>query len=304
MATVLIGGGSGLVGTHLSRMLRDQQHEVLHLSRKKNLQAEFPRYAWNLNQGTIDQEAVERADYIINLAGAGIADRRWTPARKKLIIDSRTQSTLLLKTAIQKATTPPKAFISASAVGYYGNRGTELLTETAPPKPGDFLSDSTVAWEKAIDAVRETGIRVATLRIGIVLSSKGGALPKLLLPVRFRLGTYFGDGQMFYSWIHIDDLCRMFIHLMEKEEQQGVFNAVAPNPSTNYDMTKAIAKSLGVWMIPLPAPTFALRLFMGEMADVVLSSTRVDANKITKAGYQFRFPELVPALDDILRRKI
>lgn len=304
MPTVLIGGGSGLVGMHLSRLLQKHQYEVLHLSRKKDLKAVFPRYAWNIEKGSIDEEALVRADYIINLAGAGIADKRWTSSRKKLIIDSRVNSTLLLKNTLQKIGKQVKAYLSASAVGYYGDRGAELMEENSPPKPGDFLSDSTVQWEVAADTLQTVTERLVKIRIGIVLSAQGGALPKMMFPVKFRVGTYFGDGQMYYSWIHIDDLAQIFLQALESEKMTGVYNAVAPNPVTNYQLNEGIAQALDVGMISVPAPAFVLRLAMGEMADVVLSSIKVSAKKIEQTEFTFQYPDLLPALQDIVQRKV
>jgi len=299
MSTILIGGGTGLVGSRLSAILKSQGHTVLHLSRRKNLSAPYPAYQWDINAGTIDQAAVEQADYIINLAGAGIADARWTKARKQLIIDSRVKSTALLKQAVQACMTKPKAFISASAIGYYGDRGEELLHENAAPGNG-FLAESTQAWENAVSDFAQTGIRTAALRTGIVLSTKGGALEKTLIPYMFRVGSYFGNGQQWFSWIHIDDLCQMFIHALNKDSVEGFYNAASPNPARNKPFTKAIAQAKGIGALMLPAPEFMLRIPMGEMADVVFSSVKVSSEKIEATGFQFKYPDLVSALKDVL----
>ena len=304
MPTVLIGGGSGLVGMHLSKLLRERGYKVLHLGRTPDPSAAFPRYGWDLTKGTIDKVALAKADYVINLAGAGIADKRWSKARKKIIIDSRVKSTLLFKRAFEQLNTPPKAYISASAVGYYGNRGDQLLKESSQPHPSDFLSVSTVAWENAVHQLEGQNFRVAMLRIGIVLSVQGGALPKMQMPLQFRLGTYFGNGGMYYSWIHIDDLCRMFLFAIEQENFAGIYNAVAPHPTTSYGLIKAIAKAKKIGFLPFPAPAFGLRLVLGEMADVLLSSTRVSSEKIEAAGFEYQHRDLVPALSDIFARQI
>lgn len=303
MSTVLIGGGSGLIGTRLSQLLADQQFTVLHLSRRARPQALYPTYQWDVARGTIDQEAVDRADYIINLAGAGIADGRWTPARKRLIIESRTESTRLLKRAIQRRSVPPRAYLSASAIGYYGNRGDEWMDESAGPNTG-FLSTSTQAWEAAVEEVAALGLRTVVLRTGITLSTQGGALAKMLPPVYFYLSAYFGDGRQFYSWIHIDDVCRMYLHAIAREDLSGTYNAVAPEPVRNRTFAQILGPAIGKRALVLPAPAFALRIVFGEMAHTILDSARCSAEKIQAAGFSFQYPDLQPAITDLVRRRI
>ena len=304
MPTILIAGGTGLVGSHLSQMLKAAGHTVLHLSRKQDLNAKFPAYAWDLGKKTIEQEAVDRADFIINLAGAGIADQRWTDERKRLIISSRVDSTLLLKAAIERRPTPLKAFISASAVGFYGNRGDQIMTEGDPAGKDSFLAESVTAWEQSVEKIAETGLRTVLIRIGVVLSTQGGALEKMLIPFNFFNATYFGNGQQWMSWVHLDDICRMFIEAIENEQFSGIYNGVAPHPARNRDLVFELKTAVGKPAIMLPAPEFVLRAAMGEMADVVFDSTRVSSKKIEAAGYKFQFPDLLPALKDLLRRKI
>lgn len=301
--TVLIGGGSGLVGTRLSQLLSKSGYEVLHLSRSANLNAPFPAFEWDLDKGTINEAAIERADYVINLTGAGIADGRWTAERKRIIIESRTKSTRLLLDTFQKLGKNPKAFLSSAAIGIYGNTGEKLVTETDPPGEG-FLSESCVAWEKAIDEVAAAGIRTVGLRIGIVLSTKGGALEKFLQPLNFYAAAYFGDGQQWYSWIHLDDVCRIFQYALENNEMKGYYNTVAPQPVRNKEFTAQIVKASGKPALTLPAPEFALRLVFGEMADTILNSNKIVCEKIQKAGFEFQHPALYSALQDLLERKI
>jgi uncharacterized protein len=303
MSTILIGGGSGLIGTRLSEMLQQKGHTVLHLSRHQDLNAKFPKYAWDLKKGTIDMEAVSKADYIFNLAGAGIADKRWTESRKKEIINSRTGSTLLIKKAVEQLNEKPKAIISASAIGYYGDRADELLTEDSLPGKTGFLSESTQAWESSLHKLATLSCRQVTIRIGVVLSTKGGALKPFILQNQFRLGTYFGNGKQYYSWIHIDDLCRIFIYAMENEQLSGTFNGVSPNPVSVYDFVKAVSQAMDQKAILMPAPSFAVRLLMGEMADVILSSTRVSSNKIESKGFTFNYPRLIPAIQQLLKER-
>jgi uncharacterized protein len=300
MRTVLIAGGTGLVGTRLSEILRSRGYKVLHLSRKQNLEAEFPAYAWNVEKGTIDDTALTQADYIINLAGAGIADKRWSASRKKLIIESRTQSTALLGRYIKEKSLKIKAYLSASAIGYYGDRNDDIMTEESLAGNG-FLVESTVKWEKYVNDISVLNIRTIVLRIGVVLTTKGGALEKMLISFWFRMAVYFGNGKQWFSWIHIEDVCNMFVWAIENEKIQGTYNAVAPVALTNYDLTEAISIAKGGGYMMMPTPAFALRLAMGEMADVVLNSTRVSSQKVENQGFRFQFREIIPALRDLFK---
>lgn len=299
MKNILIAGGTGLVGTHLSRLLRGHGYTVSHLSRHADPQAEFPTFAWQPDKGTYDKKAFDNVDAIINLAGAGIVDKRWTTDRKRVIIESRTLSNALITKFLQKEKHNIKAYISASAIGFYADRGKSLMTEKDEAGKG-FLAESTVAWENAIDEVQKTGLRTVALRIGIVLSTEGGALPEMLKPFVVRTGVYFGNGEQYLSWIHIEDLCRMFQFVLEQDNMSGIFNAVAPNPMTNYAFTQAIAETKGGGYLLVPAPAFTLRLAMGEMADTVLGSTKVSSQKIENQGFTFIYPGALSALKSLL----
>lgn len=303
MASILLAGGTGLIGRRLSILLHQHGHQVSLLSRHKRSQGQYRSFYWNPTAGEIDHEAMRQADVVINLAGAGIADARWSVARKREIIDSRTKSTALLLESMQCTGHSPKVFLSGAAIGYYGERGNTILSEESRAGSG-FLAESCVAWEEAIATVAAAGIRTVAFRIGIVLSTQGGALEKMILPARLGAGAYFGDGAQWYSWIHIDDVCNMFIHAINNADIQGTYNAVSPNPATNKELAAALMRALDRPQILLPAPAFALRLAMGEMADVVLNSTRVSAAKIAAAGFQFQHPELEAALLDLITRKI
>ncbi len=304
MATVLIAGGTGLVGQRLSSMLAERGYVVTHLSRTENLNATYPTFAWDVDKGFLDERALQNVDYIVNLAGAGVADERWTAERKKQITESRTASNLLISNTLKKIQHQPKAYISAAAIGWYGDSGNELMTEKAEASRVGFLAESCRAWEKSIKNVATTlGIRTVWFRIGIVLSTEGGALPKMLLPFKVGLATYFGDGSQWQSWIHIDDLCAMFIRSIEDEKMDGVFNAVSPNPVTNKYFVKEIKNTFSTPALLLPAPSFALRLAMGEMADVVLGSTKVSCQKMLSIGFEFQFSYLADALRELLRPK-
>ena len=303
MQTVLIAGGSGLVGSRLTTLLQAKGYRVSHLSRRADPGAAVPRYAWDLDRQSIAAEAVAEADYVINLAGAGIADRLWSKSRKQLIIDSRVKGNELLNRVFQDLDTPPKAYLSASAVGYYGHTGERTAAETAEPGQG-FLTDSVLEWEKAIEPIAQSGMRTGVVRIGIVLSTRGGALQKMLPSYMVNVGAYFGNGRQYYSWIHLDDLCRMFIEALERETYRGTYNAVGPQPATVEQIARTIAKAMDKRALIVPAPAPALRLAMGEMADMLLFSTRVSSEKIEKLGFQFQFPELEGSLRDLLQRKI
>ena len=305
MSKVLIAGGTGLVGNRISQLLTKKGYGINLLSRKKNSTAKYPTYVWNTNKNFIEERAFEGVEYVINLAGTGIADALWTKSRKKLIIDSRVETTKLLTNYIQKLAIKPKVYIAAAAIGIYGDRGGEELTEESAIGKKGFLVESCVAWENAIRlADEQNGIRTAALRVGVVLSTKGGALPKMMLPINFFTASYFGNGEQWYSWIHIDDVCRMFIKVMEDESIVGFYNATTPNPLTNKDLTKQLVKALGKKAIVIPAPKAALRLGMGEMADVVLNSNKVFPARMQMAGFKFDFPEFRVAIKNLVTKEI
>ncbi len=299
---VLIAGGTGLIGSRLSVLLEDAGYAVRHLSRKAQPDGRFPAFAWNPDSGHIDEHALDGVLAVINLAGAGIADKPWTKGRKEIIISSRVRSASLLRDAIARRSERPLAYLSGGAIGFYGNRGDEWLYEDSEPGQG-FLSESCIAWEKAAHDLESTGVRTVIFRIGLVLSTAGGALPKLLLPLRFGLSPYFAHGKQWYSWIHIDDLCKMFLFALEKQNLSGIFNAVGPQPVTNAAFAKILPIATGKKALVCPVPALALRIGMGEMADTVLFSTRVSSQKIQKEGFEYDFPEPGPALSDLTRGK-
>ncbi len=304
MKTILIAGGTGLIGNRLSYLLTQKGYQVIHLSRTENLDATYPAYHWDLEKGTMDETALLKADYVINLAGAGIADKRWTISRKKLIIDSRAKGNELFQNYFQTVK-KPKAYVSSAAIGIYGDRGQEELDELSAPGKDGFLMESCVLWEQSIKALEDaTHVRTVIIRVGIVLSSQGGALEKMILPFKVRTGSYFGDGSAIYSWIHIDDICGIFIKAVEDDSMKGIYNAVSPNPLSNKELTYAISEAMGTPNLIVPAPTFALRLAMGEMADVVLTSAKVSSNKIEKAGYEFKFTDAVKAVKDVVEKEL
>ena len=293
MKNILITGGSGLVGKEITKILESKDYSVAWMSRSAQSQKSF---IWNVEKQQIDPQAIEWADAIIHLAGTGVAEKRWTPERKKDILKSRTQSTQLLYNAIEKSQKRPSTFISASAVGFYGfNTGTNLVDESSPAG-SDFLAEVVVAWENEVKKMEALDLRTVMLRIGIVLDEVGGALGEMLKP---PVAAPLGSGAQWMSWIHIEDLARMFVFSLEKTTLQGVFNAVAPNPATNQQLTQAAAKAKGKTYIGIGVPGFALKVVLGEMAAMVLGGNRVSSQKIQKAGFEFEFPDLEPALKDL-----
>jgi uncharacterized protein (TIGR01777 family) len=295
MKNILITGGSGLVGKKITQLLERKGYAVAWLSRNpsKNSQKSF---SWNVEKQQIDPEAILWADGIIHLAGEGVADKRWTEARKKAILESRTQSTSLLFQAMEKSQKRPEVFVSASAVGYYGfNTGDETVDEHSSAG-NDFLAKVVIAWENEVQKIEKLGIRTVLLRIGIVLDNTGGALVEMLKP---PVAAPLGSGKQWMSWICIDDLARMFLFALEKEEVKGIYNAVGPKPATNEELTQKAAKKVGKPFVGIGVPSFALKLVLGEMAQMVLGGNKVSSKKIRDAGFEFRYPNLEEALEKI-----
>jgi uncharacterized protein (TIGR01777 family) len=303
---VLITGGSGLVGTRLTEILIERGFTVSHLTRKVEEKTvggkPVKTYLWDIKTRIIDGKALLEADYLIHLAGAGIADENWLEERKKEIIDSRTKSIDLIVSKLKFLPHRLISFVSASGIGYYGaNTGNEHISEQH--KAGnDFVADCCVQWEAAADEVQTLGIRTVKLRTGIVLSEKGGALPRLTQPVRWGVGAALGTGKQWQSWIHLDDLCEMYIKSLTDKQMTGVYNAVAPNPVTNHDLTKISAQVLKrpFWFPNVPA--FALKLVFGEMASVVLGGNYVLNQRIKQeTDFDYKYTEVRGALEDLLR---
>lgn len=295
--TVLITGGTGLVGSVLSEALTAKGYRVTHLSRNPK-QERYQTYHWDVKREEIDDEAIATADVIIHLAGAGVANKRWNSAWKREIYDSRILSTRLLFEKTKQLNPQLQHFISASAIGYYGwDSGTALVDEESTQGEG-FLADVVADWEQEADAFDEC-CKVCKVRIGIVLSEKAGALTEIAKPIKLGAGAALGSGRQYMSWIHIDDLVGLFVHLLE-HNKEGTYNGVAPNPETNSAFTKKLAKTLKRPLILPNVPTFALRLLVGEMADILIGGNRVSSEKIEKVGFSFRYPSLDKALQQLL----
>lgn len=295
---VLITGGSGLVGTKLTAMLLEQGHQVSHLSRNPRKKEGVEVYKWDVGKQEIAKKAIETADAIVHLAGAGVADKRWTAARKKEIMDSRVDSGKLLVRSLKQTEHSVKTFVSASGMAYYGDSTEKVFSEKDPLGEG-FLAKVSERWEAASEPIEWLGIRRVVLRISIVLDKDGGALPKMAQPIKLGAGNYLGDGKQIYSWIHMNDMCRMIVYTLENDSVKGTFNAAAPEHLSNKEFTKELAKALNRPFIPVPVPKMALKILLGQMAETVLGSTAISPNRIIEEGFTFDFPKLRGALEEI-----
>lgn len=300
--TVLITGGTGTIGRRLTHLLQQQGYIVTYLSRSATPVPQVKTYQWDVKRGHIDPHAIQSADHIVHLAGAGIADERWTDARKDEILSSRTESTELIARALAKNTHKVKSFIASSAIGYYGgDTGDRPLTETSSGG-SDFLARVTRAWEQSEDQVAALGVRTVKMRTGVVLTMAGGALPKLAQPIRLGAGAPIGSGQQYISWIHLDDLCQLYIRAIQDESWQGVYNAVAPTPVTNETLTRAIAGVLNRPMVLPNIPNFVIKLMFGELAITVTSGNYVLNKRITEeTDFQYQYGDLTKALENLLQ---
>lgn len=307
MQTVLITGGTGLVGKALTQALLAKGYKVIVLSRnvsdKENV-ANLIYARWDVKKQEIDITAVQAADYIVHLAGAGVVEQKWTEAYKKEIVDSRTQSSRLIIEALKNNENKIKAIVSASAIGWYGADSDPLKPFVETDDADDsFLGQTCKLWEQSMEPVTSLGIRLVKLRIGIVLSNDGGALPEFKKPIRLGTAAILGSGKQIVSWIHIDDLCRMFIAAIENKEMHGSYNAVAPMPVSNRSLTLSLAKAMnGKFYIPVHVPAFVLKIMMGERSVEVLKSATVSCKKILDTGFQFNFKTLEPALTNLLKK--
>ncbi len=295
---VLLTGGTGLIGSLLTKELLNQGYKVSHLSRSPGNNPKVKTYLWDITKGEIDEACITGVDTIVHLVGAGVVDKRWTDERKKEIIDSRTKSIGLIFELLRKKNHVVKAIISASATGYYGDRGAELLAEDSQAG-NDFLAEVCIKWEAAADEGKDLGLRVVKFRTGIVLDKNGGALPQLTNPVKWGVGSPLGSGEQWTPWIHWRDVVKMYVYGIEHVTLSGVYNMTAPNPVTNKQLTKAIAQQLHKSFWAPNVPVFVLKLIMGEMSLAVLESTRTSSKKIEDTGFKFDYPELFGALKEI-----
>lgn len=308
MSTILITGGTGMIGTALSQMLIGKSHKVILLSRNTSHPApgNISIAHWDPYKGVIDAEAVKAADFIVHLAGAGVADKRWTARRKKEIVESRTHSSELLVKALKEIPNKVQAVISASGIGWYGPDPSipnpRPFVETDPVDE-DFLGETCRLWEASITPVTAMGRRLVVFRIGIVLSKEGGALTEFRRPVKLGVAAVLGSGRQVMSWIHVDDLCRLFLQAMEDSAMSGVYNAVAPQPADNKTLTLELARRIkGRYFVPVYVPSFVLKLVVGELSIEVLKSATISAVKTRQSGFQFLYPSIQSALDNLMTR--
>ncbi len=291
MAKILVTGGTGLVGRRLTALLTEKNHEVRILSRNPKNKNEFK---WDFSKGSLDDKAIENIDYIIHLAGAGIAEKRWTKERKEVIVNSRVATANLIFDKIKSQNIPLKGFISASGSNYYGAQTTAKVFKESDAVGTDFLGQVCLKWEAAANQFKDLNIPVTILRTGVVLSKTGGALEKMRTPIVSPLGS----GNQYLAWIHIDDLCNLYIKAVE-EDFEGVYNTVSPESHTNRTFSKTLAKAIKRPYLPIAVPGFLLKLVFGELAIILLEGSRLSSGKIEKKGFVFKYIELKRALESL-----
>ncbi len=304
MPTVLITGGTGLVGKAVSKLLVQKGYHVIVLSRQaqhaSEAQPNITFSSWNVKNREIDILALQQADYIIHLAGAGVMDKKWTEAYKTEIVNSRVESGKLIAEKLQQHPNKIKAVISASAIGWYAP--SENVHTENEPADDSFLGSTCKLWEESMEPVIAMGKRLVKLRIGIVLSKKGGALKEFIQPLKFGVAAILGNGNQMVSWVHIDDLCSMFLHAIEKENMSGAYNAVAPEPVNNKKLTLTLAQKMkGKFYLPMHVPVFILKLILGQRSIEILKSTTASSKKIEDENFSFQFRKIEDAIDDILK---
>lgn len=309
MAIVLISGGTGLIGTKLTSHLTARNYDVIILTRNKKISSENKKISysfWDVKKQIIDADVIKKSDYIIHLAGASLMDKKWKADYKKEIVDSRTYSAELIIKTLHENNHTVKSFVSASAIGWYGADSNPLIhkdgfTETDPPDKS-FLGETCVLWEGSVDSVVQLNVRLVKLRTGITVSNDGGAFKEFKKPLKLGVAGILGDGKQIISWIHIDDLCRMYIEAIENNEMNGVYNAVAPAPVSNKKFVLEMAEKIKhKFFIPINAPAFLLKLFLGKRSIEILKSATVSDKKIKSTGFTFLYPTIEAALDELIK---
>lgn len=297
---VLITGASGAIAKALSKKI-EKDFAVRFLTRKKKAENEFE---WNLENNTIDERAFENISHIIHLAGANISEKRWTEDRKKELISSRVDSAKLILNTLKKKNLKLRSFISASGINFYGTKTTDKIFIENDAPGNDFLSEVVMVWEKAADEFKRQNVaeRVVKVRTAVVLSKNEGALAKMMTPIQFGVGSPLGSGKQYMPWIHIDDICSIYEFALKNPEIEGSYNASAPQHTTNENLTKLIAKVLNKPLFMPNVPSFILKLIFGELADALLEGSRASSEKIMKVGFEFQFPDLKMALEDLLKK--
>lgn len=297
--SVLITGGSGLVGRYLTSLLLEEGYNVSHLSRKQSSAGRVRVYRWDPVNRIPANIFPSDFDYIIHLAGESIWGKRWNSRQKELIIKSRVDSTRFLYESFSSEDSKIKAFISASAIGYYGSLTSEKTFTESDPPADDFTGSVCRKWEETADLFSQSGIRTVKLRTGVVLEKNSGALGMLMIPARYGIFSYPGKGNHYLSWIHIQDLCRIYLEAIRNNNLQGPYNAVSPYQVTYREFLKTLASVMGKPFFHPPLPAFLLKLYFGEMAAMIMAGSKVDSGKIIKTGFNFAFENLYDALNDI-----
>ncbi|MCU0362757.1 MAG: TIGR01777 family oxidoreductase [Bacteroidales bacterium] len=302
--SVLISGGSGLVGRYLTSLLLSEGHGVAHLSRNSNSFGKVRVYRWDPAKGILDSSVFGGISAVVHLAGANIGEKRWSRQRRMEIRESRTVSARLIRRVMTESGNFPQAFISASATGYYGSLTSERIFSEDDGPANDFLGNICREWEEEALLFGQSGIRTVSIRSGVVLERNDSALKKMLLPSRFGFLARTGSGKQYMPWIHIHDIAGIYLKAIVDDTMSGSYNAVAPAHVTHREFIDTLARVAGRPVLPVNVPAFILRQVLGEMADVVLNGSRVSSARIQAAGYEFRFPELREALSDVLRTGI
>ncbi len=303
MAIILISGGTGLVGKALTNRLITKGHEVRILSRSPKSNEEIKSFYWNVEKNEIDEKAFDNVEHIVHLAGSGIADQRWSNARKKNIIDSRINSMNLITSVVKKKNIQLKSFVGASAIGIYGMITSDKIFSETDKGQDDFLSQSCMQWENAYQEIQTLSNKNCIIRIGVVLSKDGGALKRLMPLFQLGLGSAVGSGKQYMPWIHIDDLVSIFQEALFNSNYSGIYNAVSPEETSNQSFSKQLAKCLSKPFFLPNVPAFILKLVFGEMANVLLEGSRISSKKLTNVGFQFQYPMLSEALSVIVSKK-
>lgn len=303
---ILITGGTGFVGKGLVKMLLEKGYHINLLIRNESGELEksnLRTFKWDVYKGEIDKDCIDGADAVIHMAGEEIAAKRWTDERKKQIVESRTQSIRMIYDLLRKTKNQVNHIISASAVGYYGDRGNEFLTEESFPAK-DFLAETCIAWEAAVDEGHKLGLRIVKLRSGIILDKNGGVLPQMDKPIRLGIGVIPGSGNQWVSWIHYFDAINVYFYALVNENLKGVYNMVAPKPVTLDEMMRSIASAMNKSPLFIHTPAFALKIAIGEMSIMALESTRVSAGKLLESGFNVKYDSLGEALADVYKKAV
>jgi len=296
MRRVVITGGTGLVGMHLSALLEKEKYEVVHLSRSRNAGARFRSYRWDPETGYCDKDAFKDGDTIIHLAGANIGEKPWTSRRKRVIISSRTETARLIYDASVASGIRPDAFITASGKDYYGCGISEKIFGETDPPGTDFMAETCRLWEAAADSFEAAGVRVVKIRTALVLAGKGSAISKLVAPARAGLIVRLGPGRQYFPWIHIDDLCNIYLKAVSDNTMSGPYNASAPGHITHDMLMSVIARQKHLPVFLPHVPQWLLHLILGEMSVVLTTGTRVSPDRLIRSGFEFRYADIDKAL--------